>query len=231
MRIANSLRILTLGLLLWGRAPLYGQVVETRDAASLSPLRLDEIDGPTRARLQRVRRLLDQQDWEPAMEELRRLCDEHGDQLVSVNSADASFSHFVPLVAHLHRILCTLSDGQPVALAEYRRRVDGIARRWYEQGLRDLDERQLNRLVRELFPSSWTDNALLALGDLALERGDYERARVCWRRLHRDLAEVSDVNAPSRVADPVVYPDSEIGLPDLRSNDSGFRAVRCAGTS
>ena len=87
--------------------------------------------------------------------------------------------------------------------------------------------------MHKFFPSRWGDDAALtALGDLALERGDYEMACSYWRRLHPQLAaefhaslgdvEVprADVQASSAATRPerfpIVYPDAEISLPELR---------------
>ena len=87
-------------------------------------------------------------------------------------------------------------------------------------------------VAREFFPSRWGDNAALALGDLALERGNYEMACSYWRRLHPQLAtefhaSLSDVEVPGADVQassaaarperfPIVYPDAEISLPELR---------------
>ena len=69
------------------------------------------------------------------------------------------------------------------ALAAYRRRVDPLAERWYRDGVANRDEALLRRVVDELFCSSWGDDALLALGELALERGDYAAARRYWEQI------------------------------------------------
>ena len=39
------------------------------------------------------------------------------------------------------------------------------------------------RVVDELFCSTWGDDALLALGELALERADYAAARRSWEQI------------------------------------------------
>ena len=38
-------------------------------------------------------------------------------------------------------------------------------------------------MVERAFAGSWGDNALLALGDMALESGDYTAARWYWERI------------------------------------------------
>ncbi len=57
------------------------------------------------------------------------------------------------------------------ALDLYRQRVDPMAQRWYEEGIAARDADLLARIVEEVFCSTWGDDALLALGELALGIG------------------------------------------------------------
>ena len=75
----------------------------------------------------------------------------------------------------------------PEGLEAYRRRVDSIAERWFREGIERLDESLLRRVTNEMFASSYGDDALLALGELALQRGDTAAARRHWRRIDRRL--------------------------------------------
>src|SRR5262249_10524105 len=68
-------------------------------------------------------------------------------------------------------------------LATYRRRVDASAEQLYRDGLANRNEGQLHRVVNDFFCSSWGDDALMALGELALERGDYASARRSWEQI------------------------------------------------
>ncbi len=145
-----------------------------------------------------MRVLLQQHEWEAAVDSLRNLADKSGGQLISVSPPSEPFERFVPLIELLQEILCTLPEDQTAALTVYRQRVDDLAQTWYEQGLRQHDEQLLVRLVREFFPSTWGDNAALCLGDFALERGDCELARSYWRSLHPQLA--AEAGAHLRVA-------------------------------
>ena len=197
----------------------------------LAPLQLEQIDGPTRAQLQATQLLLQQHDFDAAVDSLRNLSDRAGGQLISVGAVSGPYERFVPLIDYLHGVLCSLPEDQTAALTAYRQRVDDAARTMYEQGLQEHDETLLARVVREFFASRWGDNAALALGDLALERGDYEMACSYWRRLHPQLAaefhaSLSDVEVPGADVQassaatrperfPIVYPDAEISLPEL----------------
>jgi outer membrane protein assembly factor BamB len=92
-------------------------------------------------------------------------------------------------------------------LAAYRRHVDRLAADWLERGVADRNETLLRKIVREAFCSSSGDDALWALGEIELERGDYQAARSCWRRLHTELS-----------GDALLaYPDSSIDLSAVRA--------------
>ena len=97
----------------------------------------------------------------------------------------------------------------------------------------------MRRVVDELFCSSWGDDALLALGELALERGDYDAARRYWEQISpllrapdgeplwlalRDI----DLNANwpeierrwqmrKNPPDWLAYPDTQLDLADVRA--------------
>ena len=71
----------------------------------------------------------------------------------------------------------------PQALKLYRRRVDPVAQKWYEEGIARRDAKSLNHVVQRAFASSWGDKALMALGEMRLEEGDFSAARWCWERI------------------------------------------------
>ena len=50
----------------------------------------------------------------------------------------------------------------------------------YREGVTSRRSSELARVAEEMFCSSWGDDALAALGELALERGDYAAARRAW---------------------------------------------------
>jgi outer membrane protein assembly factor BamB len=124
-------------------------------------------------------------------------------------------------------------------LAAYRRRVDPLAEGWYREGLANRDERLLQRLVDEMLCSSWGDDALLALGELALERGDYHAARRAWEQISPLLRApdgsppwiaLRDVNVEAnwpeverrwhaRQTPPswLAYPDTQLDLAEVRA--------------
>src|SRR5439155_24064374 len=65
----------------------------------------------------------------------------------------------------------------------YRSAVDSSARSWLAQGVTRRDVRLLDQVVAEAFCSTAAETALHLLGDLALERGEFEVAEHYWRML------------------------------------------------
>ncbi len=87
---------------------------------------------------------------------------------------------FVRLHPNMHvQIAGLASEG----LALYRQRVDPLAQTWYDEGLAARDGARLSELIDKLFCSSWGDDALLALGEIELERGHHSAASRAWERL------------------------------------------------
>ncbi len=72
------------------------------------------------------------------------------------------------------------------ARALYRARVDAQAERWYRQGLEGRDRGLLRRVVDQAFCSSWGDDALDLLGDLAFQEGQFAEALAAYTQLLPD---------------------------------------------
>ena len=97
----------------------------------------------------------------------------------------------------------------------------------------------MRRVVDELFCSSWGDDALLALGELALERGDYAAARRYWEQISPLLRDphglplwlaLRDIDLDKhwpeierrwherpQPPDWLAYPDTRLDLADVRA--------------
>jgi outer membrane protein assembly factor BamB len=197
----------------------------------LTAPQLDKISGPTQSRLEQARALAADRKWEEAVDTLRDLASAENDRLVAVNE-----STFLPLPTYCQ---LELSHWPADGLTTYRQRVDTTAEKWYRDGVAAHDAVQLNRVVDEAFCSSWGDQALMALGELALEHGDYTGARRAWQAISpllRDpngrpewlaLAGIDFSKHWSRVAarwparpepaDWLAYPDTKLNLSDLRA--------------
>ncbi len=110
-----------------------------------------------------------------AIDELLRVLDDAGDDLISADGKQYRPARFV-----VHQILLTLP---PEKLKAYQERVELPARKLLDAGLRDRDTRPLWQLVDRHFTSRPAGEGLLLLGDLLFERGQYRTAEVLWRRL------------------------------------------------
>jgi tetratricopeptide (TPR) repeat protein len=211
----------------WSAAQVFPQTqVELTDA-----IRVDEPAPMVGNQLQRVRVNIAQRQWDEGVEGLRQLMENHGERLVRLDS------RFISLRSLGHMELARLpAEG----LALYRGRVDSQAQQWYDEGVKTRDAVVLARVVDELFASSYGDDALLALGEIYLERGEYQRARESWERISSALRSADglplwfeqrsttgantgkpheepgavDGNAPALW---LAYPDTDLQLADVRA--------------
>jgi outer membrane protein assembly factor BamB len=138
-------------------------------------VQVDEINGAVRARVDRVKPLLAARQWDEAVETLRRLDEMPENRLLAVAP-----SRYLGLHDWCQAQLAALP---PEALARYRRRVDPVAREWYERGIAGRERQPLQQVVDQALGSSYGDQALMALGTMALESGDFAAARFDWERL------------------------------------------------
>jgi outer membrane protein assembly factor BamB len=127
-----------------------------------------------------------------AVEELQRILDEAGDDLINLDGR-----HHRPARWVAHQILAKLPAE---ALKTYRDRIDEPARKLLEAGKRDRDPRPLWLLLDRYFVSRSGEAASLLLGDLLFERGDFRTAEIVWKRLIPDGE--ADLNYPGSKADP-----------------------------
>ncbi len=223
--------LVAIGLLLGGTSSAVGQAIGS-GRLDLSPaVQLDRMDSSARAHLQRVKAFLAEKQWDEAVETLRQVMARHADRLAPVTK-----TRYVPVRDYGHRLIAALPSE---ALALYRARVDPLARQWYEQASTEHDSQQLFQIVEQLFCSSWGDDALLRLGDLAIERGEYSTARrhlerispllktptgrSLWQALVGQSLEIAwpsiEPLLTGRPQQPtwLAYPDSDIPLAEVRA--------------
>lgn len=174
-------------------------------------VQVDEADAAARTHLERVKALLANEQWDEAVETLRQVTENHGGKVMAVSPR-----RFISVRDYCHLQIATLPRE---ALELYRERVDAQARGWYEAGLRARDAELLQRVVDQLFCSSWGDDALLALGDLSLERGELGNARGAWERIlpANYLARLTPTIQADGTGTWLVYPDSDIELSGVRA--------------
>jgi outer membrane protein assembly factor BamB len=137
-------------------------------------VRIDRADNTVRTALDRVEQYLADQQWQEAVDSLCEVMEQSGTKLLGVTDR-----RFVSVRDYCHLQLASLP---PEALALYRSRVDPSARKWYEEGINGHDRRPLQEVVERAFSSRWGDDALYALGEMALESGDYATARSYWQK-------------------------------------------------
>ncbi len=191
-------------VLLAGRTPARAQPPAEEEV--LGRVVLSGESTRTARQLAAAAKLVEQGKTPEAVEQYQRVLTEAGDDLVPLDARHALQA----------RRLCHLSlAAMPAeALALYRTRVDGQAKKWLEQGLADRDPTLLRRLVDETFCSRFTDRALDLLGDLAFEQGDFDEAMRWWRML---VLPASEKDKPRRHKDELVYPDPSVDVARVRA--------------
>ncbi|MDB5312711.1 MAG: outer rane biosis protein BamB, partial [Gemmataceae bacterium] len=177
----------TLAVLVLGPAPARGQPGPVAEPAALRGE-----SAQTRKRLSEAEQKLVGGKAADAVDDLQRILDEAGDDLVSVDGR-----HHRPARWVAHQILAKLP---PDMLQTYRDRVDEPARKLLDAARRDRDPRPLWQLLDRYFVSRPGEEGLLLLGDLLFERGEFRTAELLWRRLLPDAA--ADVPYPAPKTDP-----------------------------
>ena len=154
-----------------------------------SNIKLDEADAAARRNLVQIEAHLANEQWDDAVEGLRRVMDRQGQRVIALATAEKRdktdkhsarrFRRSVSLRDYCHMRIATLP---PEALRLYRQRVD-LPRGEVERAIAARDRRLLESIVADSFCSTWGDEALFALGEMALERGHYAAARAYWEQI------------------------------------------------
>lgn len=127
-----------------------------------------------------------------AADDLQRVLDEAGDDLVGLDG-----KQFRPARLVAHGLLARLPAD---ALKAYQARIDAPAKQLLDAGKKALDPRPLWQLMDRYFVSRPAQEGGLILGDLLFERGEFRAAELVWRRLLPDGG--ADVSHPLPPADP-----------------------------
>jgi outer membrane protein assembly factor BamB len=195
-------------LLAGGVGPAHGQwggTVPSNQFELADAVQLDQADNAVLSQMERVRALLADRQWDEAVEILRQLAESSEGKLLGVTSR-----RYVSLREWCQLQLAALP---PEALRLYRARVDPVAQKWYEQGIAERNRAPLQNVVEQAFASRYGDKALLALGQMALESGDYAAARWYWERI------VPVEKTPAGTPAPTWpnYPDTDLDLATVRA--------------
>ncbi|MCD4727128.1 MAG: PQQ-binding-like beta-propeller repeat protein [Pirellulales bacterium] len=203
-----------LALAVAGATPAEGQSAARRFELA-DAVQLDRVDNAVRARLERVEALLADRQWDEAVDILRKLAETPDDGLIAVSER-----RFVGLRDWCQMRLAALP---PEALKIYRDRIDSVARQWYEQGVAERNHRLLQQVVDRAFAGAYGDDALMALGEINLESGDFAAARWCWRRIlppeKNTAAGMAVKLPPQQETDPLspFYPDTDLDPAAVRA--------------
>jgi outer membrane protein assembly factor BamB/tetratricopeptide (TPR) repeat protein len=144
--------------------------------------------------------------WAETVEIYQRVIQQFGDKVARLPKDDPTADPkgdsilFVDLRQFCQRRLAALP---PEARVLYRARVDDQAERWYRQGAAERNRPLLRRIIEQAFCSSWGDDALELLGDLAFQDGRLDEALSMYRQL-----------VPDRPGDRtgLIYPDPSVDL-------------------
>ena len=161
-------------------------------------------DTSVRKRLGTVEDYLSDKRWAEAADILHELAQSEGRSLVLAQPGQAGTTAVYLNVATRCQVL--LSRMPTEGLIAYRRKVDPLAKRWFENWQRTRDRSELERLVRQAYLSSYGDDALWALGEAAWDRGDFATARLFWSQIVALLEEARAANFPTVLR----YPDSDL---------------------
>ena len=158
-------------------------------AESSPDVQLNQLSNTSLTLIRQASRLLADSQWEEAIEALRGIVRSEGPKLIAVDAETAGGAgrHYLTVQRYAQGWFAALNERAPEALVRYRRQVDPLARRWFTEARATHDRRLLERIVDELFASSYGDDALLLLGEYRLEEGDYAGAREAWEQIFADF--------------------------------------------
>lgn len=179
------------------------------------PPRLPEVSSDVERQLAQVDALVEAKAWDEAVDAVLRVQQASGDRAARLVKVSPRL--YVPLADACGG---RIAAWPPEGLAAYRSRVDATARSHYEQGVAARSVETLQRVADEYFASSWGDDALWRIGELQLERGNFDQARRCWMRLAPGLvardgrpwgialvgADLNDEQLWRRVAEQIATP-------------------------
>jgi outer membrane protein assembly factor BamB len=162
--------------------------------AAAEPAALRGDSAQTRKRLAEAEQKVHAGKAAEAADDLQRVLDESADDLVALDNNQYRSAAWV-----IHALLAKLPAD---ALRAYQDRIDPPARKLLERAKRDRDPRPLYQLLDRYFVSRPAEDALVYLGELLFERGEFRAAEHQWRRLLPDGG--ADVAYPGAKADPVL---------------------------
>jgi outer membrane protein assembly factor BamB/tetratricopeptide (TPR) repeat protein len=143
--------------------------------------------------------------WSEALQMYQKVIEQYGNKVAAASGeqprgAASGFVLYVDGRRFCHRAIANLP---PEAREIYRKRIDPVAEHWFHQGVAERDLASLRRVVDQAFCSSWGDDALELLGDLAFQDGRFGEALANYNRLVADHPEDALI---------FVHPDPSVDL-------------------
>ena len=154
---------------------LSSSALSAQTSGPMARLRGETESANTRKRLAEAQQKLQAGQAAEAADELQKILDESGDDLVQVQN-----NHFQPARRLVHQSLATLPAD---TLKAFQNRLDEPAKKLLEAGRRDRDPAPLRQLLNRYFISRPAEEAILLLGELLFERGNFRAAEQSWRLL------------------------------------------------
>ncbi len=149
--------------------------IDNNELSTFTPKRMP---SETQRKLRQLEALITDKAWNDAFLLIDDLLIDDQDIVFTANSS--RYAHSIPLKRHLQHQLAQLpSDG----IRQYRNFYDSIASELYLQGIDTHDPAVLQEVIDDYFATSWADDAMLALGDLAFSSGDFISARGHWQMI------------------------------------------------
>src|SRR5581483_816256 len=142
-------------------------------AQAPEPANLRGDSSQTRKRLAEAEQKLLAGKPADAIDDLQRVLDEAGDDLITVDGKQYRPARWVA-----HQILAKLPAD---ALKGYQDRIDAPARKLLDAARKSRDPAPLWQLLDRYFVSRPADEALLLLGDLLFDRGEFRASELQWR--------------------------------------------------
>lgn len=148
---------------------------------------LAEIDAPRLNQLQQVHSLVESGQYAEAVDLLQKVEDEGEGLLVEASRLPATspfpIARYVLLSDYCHGLRMSWATRAPQALELYRSRVDQQAAKALNELQKSNRIEDVKKWLKRYAGASATKDALMWLGDMRLDRGEWQAARECFQAL------------------------------------------------
>ena len=226
--------LLTVALLRIGLSQASAQDLFFRRTQLSDAVQVDEVTSTTLAHLERIDAFAGDQQWSEVVDTLNRVTSQSGDKLIPLaDTGDqrddprtaVGSQRYVPVGLWCQMRLAEMAGSSPEVLRLYRAQVDPLAKSWFTKAMQDHDENMLTRIVDELYCSSYGDDALLALGEIALERRQPSSARYHWERISPKLRAGLITSATEEKDSPATFHARPLWLEHLQHRTLSTREL------